>query len=347
MQAFLRKHDHSQHSVAVTSRLRHYLNREGHEIHREDTVQQTTSWELIYHVLCANFDQSIGKFYKTPEPQQGEGIAEYDFGNMVKGIKDLGDRVEVEYENRGGKKETGKADLVVGADGPSSTMRKILLPNVKREYVGYVAWRGVVPEKGLSPAAQEAFIEKFTFFHSDGIQILAYVVPGRNGSLEAGERMVNWVWYCNYAPDSDEYRDLMTDRNGHTHHFTLPVGLMKPEILQAQHRLAEETLPPQFAEIVCREEKPFVQAITDVISPRNSFFDGKVLLIGDAVAGFRPHTAASTSQAAFDALKLEELMRGEIDRDRWERETTEYATSMQRRGVQLGERSQFGRHALA
>lgn len=310
-------------------------------------MQQMTSWELIYHVLCANFDHSVSRFCKAPEPREGEGTAKYDFGNTVKDVRDLGDKVEVDYENRDGNRDTAKADLVIGTDGPSSTVRTILLSYVKRKYVGYVAWRGLVPEKGLSAAAQEAFTDKFTFFHAEGTQILAYLVPGRNGSLEAGERMVNWVWYCKYAPDSDEYRDLMTDSNGHTHYLTLPVGLMKPEILQAQHKLARETLPTQFAEIVCREESPFVQAITDVKSPQNPFFDGIVLLIGDAVAGLRPHTAASTSQAAFDALKLEGLMKGEIDRGQWEREAMEYATYMQRIGVELGERSQFGRHPLA
>ena len=106
-------------------------------------------------------------------------------------------------------------------------------------------------------------------------------------------------------------------------------------------------LPPQFAEIVCDTKQPFIQAITDVVSPGNSFFDGKLLLIGDAVAGFRPHTAASTSQAALDAQKLYELMNGEIGLGQWEEETMEFAKDMQRRGVEMGQRSQFGHHHLA
>ncbi len=66
-----------------------------------------------------------------------------------------------------------------------------------------------------------------------------------------------------------------------------------------------------------------------------------MLLVGDAVAGFRPYTAASTSQAAFDALKLEKLMQREISKDQWEKETMDYANYMQRRGVEMGQRSQF------
>ena len=84
-----------------------------------------------------------------------------------------------------------------------------------------------------------------------------------------------------------------------------------------------------------------------MIAPKNSFFDGKVLLIGDALAGFRPHTAASTSQAAFDAMRLEELVSGQIGLAEWESETMQYATHMQRRGVEMGQRSQFAHHPLA
>lgn len=173
------------------------------------------------------------------------------------------------------------------------------------------------------------------------------MIPGENGSLEPGKRLINWVWYCNYPQDSTEYQELMTDTDGKHHHITLPIGKMRKEVLDKQREYARKVLPPQFADIVCDTKEPFIQAITDVISPRNSFFDGKLLLIGDAVAGFRPHTAASTSQAAFDAQKLYEMMSGGISREKWEEETMEYAKDMQGKGVSMGQRSQFGQHPLA
>jgi hypothetical protein len=40
-------------------------------------------------------------------------------------------------------------------------------------------------------------VEKFAFFHRDGLQILAYVISGMNGSLAPGDRKLNWVWYWN------------------------------------------------------------------------------------------------------------------------------------------------------
>ena len=75
--------------------------------------------------------------------------------------------------------------------------------------------------------------------------------------------------------------------------------------------------------------------------------NGKVLIVGDALAGFRPHTAASTSQAAYDALRLGEYMNGHIDQEQYKQRLMQYASALQRHGVMLGERSQFGRHPLA
>ena len=346
-QEFFHRHDATKRPIAVTSRLRHYLDLQGNVIHREQSVQKMTSWDLLYYVLRANFDRVESDYCKLPEPIEGEGEAKYEYGHVVTGLDDKQDEVEIQFKDRDGKPGRTLADLVIGADGPSSTIRKILLPEVKRQYAGYVAWRGTIPETEASPAAREAFAEKFAFYHSQGIQILSYMIPGPNGALEPGKRLINWVWYTNYPEDSAEFADLMTDSEGNRHHNTLPIGLMRDEIWQQQQAYATKILPPQFAEIVRKTKHPFIQAITDVIAPRNAFFDGKVLLVGDAVAGFRPHTAASTSQAAFDALKLEELMSGKMPPEEWERQTMDYARQVQAHGVVLGERSQFGRHPLA
>lgn len=310
-------------------------------------MQKMTSWDLLYYLLRANFDGVESKYCDVPQEKEGEGKAEYKYGCTVTGIRDVGEKgVEVEYEDRDGKVSTTTADMVIGADGPSSTVRKILLPDVKRQYTGYVAWRGTVSEFEVSAEAQEAFVGKFTFYHARGNQILAYVIPGENGALEPGKRLINWVWYCNYGEGSKELEGLMTGTDDKRHPITLPVGKMRPEILNRQRAHAKKILPPQFAEIVCDTQQPFIQAITDVIATQNSFFDGKVLLIGDAVAGFRPHTAASTSQAAYDAQLLYDYMKGEMDREEWEKRTMEYARDMQAKGVQMGERSQFGEHPM-
>ncbi|TKA63901.1 hypothetical protein B0A55_10944 [Friedmanniomyces simplex] len=344
-QEFFAKYVRPGRDIAVTSPMRHYLNRKGDVM--PETVnhrtQRMTSWDMLYHLLRWRVEGL--------ESGHAEGLeaddrpkAQYDNGCTVTGLEEDAEGVRLTWMQQGHGEQSATADMIIAADGASSTIRRLLAPAVGRKYVGYVAWRGTCRETELSDVAREVFIERFTFYHTEGIQILGYVIPGRDGTLEPGKRLFNWVWYCNYADGSPEHEDLMMGNDGKRHAITLPVGGMKDSVWKRQQEYAAEVLPPQFAQAVQKTEQPFVQAITDVISSKNSFMDGKVLLVGDSLAGFRPHTAASTGQAAFDALTMGQWMSGEISREEYNQKVLEFAQRVQRHGVELGERSQFGRH---
>jgi 2-polyprenyl-6-methoxyphenol hydroxylase-like FAD-dependent oxidoreductase len=123
----------------------------------------------------------------------------------------------------------------------------------------------------------------------------------------------------------------------------VPAGLVRDDLWTRQKDFANKVLPPQFAEVVNKTTRPFVQVITDVLSPRASFFDGKVLLIGDALCGVRPHTASSVNQAALHANLLGQVFKGEMTLQEWEKRVLDYARTINRRGIEMGEMSQFGR----
>lgn len=77
---------------------------------------------------------------------------------------------------------------------PGSIVRSHFCPGVRSEYQGYLAWRGLVPEAEV-PAHVLAFLgTKFTVFQGPKFHILAYLIPGEGGQIQAGERRVNWVW---------------------------------------------------------------------------------------------------------------------------------------------------------
>lgn len=356
VQDFFKRHDKTRTPLTVASYQRLYLNKTGDVMDREDKEQRMTSWDLLYHVLRANFDGRGEAYAQAPKAEDNEGEAWYDYGHQV---------VDVEFNGEGplvvkAKATSGEevmsfdADMVIGADGAGSTVRKAIDAQVQRKYAGYVAWRGTVPETQVSSSARDVFVEKFPFFHTEGVQILAYTIPGPNGTVEPGRRLLNWVWYCNYEEESAEHVELMTDKEGKRHHITLPAGGIQDGVWKRQKEKAREVLPPQFAELVEKTKVPFVQAITDVLSPAAVVpKDSRVVVIGDALAGFRPHTAASTNQAAMDAMELaravEQMMAGadgeDVMRD-WEATVLEYARAMQKHGVDIGNRSQFGEHPL-
>lgn len=296
---------------------------------------------MAYSLLRANFDYTATNYCETPSPLPREGRAVHLHDRKVTGLETAEDQVRVSWETSKGEKRSLAADFVIGADGPGSTVRKILQPDVQRTYAGYCALRGTVPEGQVSSAAKEAFCERFTFFHTSGIQILAYLIPGNNGTVEPGQRLVNFVYYTNFLEGSDELEEILTDKNGQRRHITMPPGMMPSAVWEKQKKIAKERLPPQFAEIVCKTQHPFVQAVTDCISPRNEYMDGKAILVGDALAGFRPHTVASTSQACFDSMILADYVAGKISREDWKRQTMGFARYIQKRGVDMGNRSQF------
>ena len=342
-----------------------YLNREGEVIDREEYTQWMTNWDLLYHLGRANFDgqksahvaanwERVLHGSEGARLQESWGRARYEYGRLVEDLKVQGDKVEITFKDTRDESETrGQVsrmlvDFVVCADGPSSRTRGMLLGKVaERQYAGYVAFRGTVPEKELELA--QVFVEKFSFFHTQGTQILGYTIPGLDGTVEPGQRLVNWVWYWNFADGTPEYKEVLTDSSGTHHRYTLPTGgKMRKEVWDRQMQRATDCLPPQFAELVKKTKKPFVQAITDVEPPAMGsrvarLLEGKAVLLGDALAGFRPHTAASTSQAAFDALQLEQAFAGKITWDEYEEGVMEYASNWQRKGVWMGTRSQFGR----
>lgn len=50
----------------------------------------------------------------------------------------------------------------------------------------------------------------------------------------------------------------------------------------------------------------------------------------------RPHAFAGTAQAAYHALRLEDLLQGRITNDEWSRDTRQYSTDIVQASVDLG-----------
>ena len=345
---FFERYNRCQRQLAVRSDRRQYLDKEGNIVHSVIAVHNMSSWDLTYHLMRATFDGIASSYCHVPAPDPSHGVGIHLHDRTVTDVCEDGDGIRVTWKSTSNPSIAGTlaADRLVGADGPSSFVRSLFAPGLERKYAGYCALRGTVPENEASPEAHETFANRFTFYHGPGIQILAYLIPGLNGTVEPGRRLINFVYYTNFPARSAELDEILTDRDGRRHQITVPPGLVAPKAWERQLGIARERLPPQFAEIVCKARRPFVQAVTDVISPANEFLEGKVVLIGDALAGFRPHTVASTSQAAFDAMVYADYIEGKVSREEWKRQTMGYARFIQKRGVEMGQRSQHQRLPL-
>ena len=73
-----------------------------------------------------------------------------------------------------------EAELVLGADGVNSTVRRLLHgPNPQKRYAGYVSWRFTVPQKLVSEETARYFADNISFNFLKRSYIVWYVCPLR------------------------------------------------------------------------------------------------------------------------------------------------------------------------
>ena len=249
------------------------LGPDGEDTFNAQSNSWSTSWGRLFVGLRQVFEKTSANAVST----------EYRTSCRVVNVIDQGSKLQVVAAESGGREESWLADLVIGADGASSTLRHLVEPDSTRTYVGYVALRGLVPTPELSEKAQNTFENSAAFFLPEGgSQVVSYTVP--DADVDSGT-CVNWVWY--QLKTEEQLADLMTDSQGVRHSFTLPMGSMRDEVVEAVHKQAETGMPPQLTEAFKKTKQPFVQIVTDNLAGENSFFGGKMLLIGDAAAGQR------------------------------------------------------------
>lgn len=277
--------------IATHTPRTHHLDRAGRPVDTEGLATYTTSWSTVYRALRDSLPDDVYRMGRqVVEVSRGDG--------SVTATLDDG--------------EAATADLLVAAEGYRSSTREAFLPDRSPEYAGYVAYRGVVPEREVPPEYETRFGEIYNLFHAPDSQFLTYPVPGPDGEIERGARLINWVWYYRFSA-GEELDALLLDNRGRQRSHSLPPGLMRESVRQEQIEIAESVLPPAMQWLVEATPEPFVQAIYDLASPRLAF--GRACVIGDAAFFIRPHMAAGTVHAASDALELAESIYARDDVD--------------------------------
>ena len=122
-------------------------------------------------------------------------------------------------------------DLLVAADGLHSTVRAQLLPELKPQYAGYVAWRGVVEQRELAPELHAMMFERMVFGFPDGELMLSIPMPGPDDGPHRGERRCHFVWFRSVHEDA--LPGLCTDATGRRHGVSIPPPLIRPELIAA------------------------------------------------------------------------------------------------------------------
>lgn len=272
--------DQSPAQLSTHSRFLRYLGPANAVVFEEPVEWRFSSWSTLYRALLNDF-----------------GTERYLLGHNVTHAVQTDRQVTLEFDNG----STATADLVIFADGITSTGRSIIAPEARQEYSGYIGWRGTVPEYELSDGTRTLVSDALGYcFVKDG-HICMYPIPGLNGELEPGHRLMNYVYYQNVA-EGPALAEIMTDIEGHQGLVSVPQGRVQQRFIAAMKDHAGATLAPAAAELVTKTAEPYIQAIFDVRVPRMR--DGRIGILGDAGFIGRPHAAAGSAKAADDAWAL-------------------------------------------
>jgi 2,6-dihydroxypyridine 3-monooxygenase len=305
--------------VAVATGHIRYLARDGSVAHDDEHSYLFSSWNTVYREMLRCFDRSAYRLAHELHTLELEPLTlRFSNGTVI------------------------NPDLAVFADGVGSTARAALLPASRPQYAGYVAWRGVVPETHLSETTRTVLDDAITYFVYANSHILVYPIPGRDGSVAPGERLINVVWYRNYLA-GDDLDGLLLDANGIRREVSVPPGSLRAEHIAEARALATARLPSAIAEVVYAIDDLFVQVVFDLDVPRMAF--GRACLLGDAAFVARPHAAAGTAKAAEDAWTLRDALAAHPDDPAaalcaWEPGQLELGRSLQARARAIGRRSQ-------
>lgn len=255
---------------------------DGSIIARHDYPQVLASWPRLYALLRAALPGSCYRY--AAHCVRVETGAQRAVAHFADG------RVE-------------EADLLIAADGLRSTIRAQLAPTGQPVYAGYIAWRGLVDERSLSPAAWAALGNTFGFCLPEAEQMLGY--PVRVGS----HRAYNFVWYR--PTDEATLRAMLTAADGQLYVDGIAPPLIRSELVALMREASHRLLSPAFAEAVARTAQPFFQPISDLVSERLVF--GRTVLLGDAAFVARPHVGMGVTKAGADATALVNALRDTPD----------------------------------
>jgi 2,6-dihydroxypyridine 3-monooxygenase len=266
--------------ISIPTGYIRYLHRNADVLFEAQHAYRFSSWNTIYRRLLTRFPAE--KYHLSYEMTSWQA---------------RDDSVEVAFAAQAPQ----RVDLAVMADGVGSLARARLLPEVRSAYAGYVAWRGMVPEAQLDAATRTVFDNAITYFVYANSHILVYPIPGLDGSVKRGDRLLNFVWYRNYLAGND-LDNLLTDHVGVRRDISLPPGVAAAHHVNELRAVAQARLPAPMAKLVGAAEQPFLQVVYDIEVPQMAF--GPICLVGDAAFVARPHAAAGTAKAASDAWAL-------------------------------------------
>jgi 2-polyprenyl-6-methoxyphenol hydroxylase-like FAD-dependent oxidoreductase len=203
------------------------------------------------------------------------------------------------------------ADIIVGADGYGSTVRRFVDPShPTATYAGYGLWRGTITETELRSAGVELSGRwNGGSMYAGPYRLVIYEIPGAKTPGKPAERLVNWVWYDPFLTAVFEAAGCVSD--GVVRRSLLPNEMTSASLLHLE-KLARRVWPePWRSAIIATLEAHHVFATPVAEHLPRRLTRGNVALAGDAAHVVVPATGAGLYTGLEDAQVLGQLVETE------------------------------------
>jgi 2-polyprenyl-6-methoxyphenol hydroxylase-like FAD-dependent oxidoreductase len=252
-----------------------------------------TTWPALYAWLYDRVSETSGIILEE--------------GRTVTAVNEGDDQVQLVFSDG---TETS-ADAVIGADGYHSIVRRAMAPERPlARYACYVVWRGLVDEQVLSRPVDWPTDGGLWIEFVEGYRLVAAVLPGRDGSVEVGQRQVTFAWFDAHQDELLRHKGFLTQDR----HIVGSLGraAIDPGVRAALAARVPTLWPARWAEAVTAGVRS-VDALTGAPIAEyrpDRLAQGALAIVGDAAHVVTPMTGSGFATGVEDATVLAQMLAG-------------------------------------